>query len=199
MPIETVRRRWTVATWLVAGGGEHLDRIVATLAGTGADAVALQSLRERDAETIAAALGANVAWDLSYHPTSRLFAGSGVGLAVVTPHTIAASHSLVSNDHPSRWSRQRRIAQIVTVERHDHTAYAISHVVGPTRVRLSAGSHAQVAITPEQVGADPAAAIRVPDDAATVATDVLRPVDTLHELQVTTFDMPWVRGDFPVI
>jgi hypothetical protein len=144
-------------------------------------------------------MGANVTWELSHYPTTRLFRGSAVGLAVITPHTIAASHSLVSNDHPSTWSSQRRIAQIVTVERHDHTAYAISHVVGPTGVRLSAGSHAQVVMTPEQVGVDASRAIRLPDDATVIRSTTVRPVPVMAEMQVTTFEMPWVRGDFPVV
>jgi hypothetical protein len=203
MSTETVVRRWTVATWLVAGLSDRLETVTQAIEATDVDAVdalALQSLRRRDAELIGAALGMQVAWELSHHPVTRLFPGSGVGLAVLTPHTIAASHQVVTNEHRSTWSSKRRIAQFAVVERHDQTVYAIGHAVGPTRgVSSPAGSFPLVAMAPEQVGIDPSRAVSLPDGATLVRSQVMRPVADRAHLQVTTFEMPWVRGDFPVI
>ena len=200
MPTETVVRRWTVATWLVAGMSDQLEMVTQAIDAADVDAVALQSLRRDDAETIGTALGMRVAWELSHYPVTRLFPGSGVGLAVLTPHTITSSHAVVTNEHRSTWSSKRRIAQFAVVERHDQTVYAIGHAVGPTNgVRSPAGSFPLVAMTPEQVGVDSNRAITLPDGATLVGSQVTRPADDRAHLQVTTFEMPWVRGDFPVI
>ncbi len=199
MAMETVLRRWTIATWLVARGGDHLEAIANTLEPLRADAVALQSIGERDASTIAAAIGCNVAWELSHHPRSRLFPGSAIGLAVISPHTITQSASTVINDHPSTWSTKRRVVQVAQVDRHDATVYAISHQVGPARTFVGQSSAPHVAITPEQVGVDSSRAIALPDDATLVSHQVTTPVDGLEPMQATTFDMPWVKGDFPVL
>jgi hypothetical protein len=200
MPTETVVRRWTVATWLVAGLSDQLGTVTHAVEAAEVDAVALQSLRRRDAESIAAALGMHVAWELSHHPVTRLFPGSGVGLAVMTPHTIAASHEVPIGEHRSTWSSKRRIAQFAVVERHDQTVYTIGHAVGPTGgVSSPAGSFPLVAMTPEQVGVDPNRAVSLPDGATLVRAQVTQPAAGRAHLQVTTFDMPWVRGDFPVI
>jgi len=198
MTARTVIREWTVATWLLAGGRDHLASVVDALGGTHADAIALQSVRRDDAESIADVLDCRLRWDLSYYPASRLFAGSGVGLAVLTPHTIEAAAAAVSNDHPSTWSRDRRIGQVVTVSRHDQTAYAIAHVVGSGPAPDS-GGYARVTIVPEQVGVDAERAISVPDSATVLRTDVTTPIATVAAMQATTFEMPWVQGDFPAL
>jgi hypothetical protein len=203
MSTETVVRRWTVATWLVAGVPEQVETVTRAVEGTavdGVDACALQSLRRDDAEAIGAALGMKVAWELSHYPITRLFPGSGVGLAVLTPHTVTASHAVVTNEHRSTWSTKRRTAQFAVVERHDQTVYTIGHAVGPTHhVSSPAGSFPLVAMTPEQVGVDSSRAVSLPDGATLVHSDVTQPVAGRAHLQVTTFEMPWVRGDFPVI
>lgn len=200
MSTETVVRRWTVATWLVAGLADRLEVITQAVEAADVDALALQSLRRSDAEAIGAALGMNVAWELSHHPVTRLFPGSGVGLAVLTPHTITASHAVVTNEHRSTWSNKRRIAQFAVVERHDQTAYAIGHAVGPARgIATPTGSYPLVAMTPEQVGVDSSRAVTLPDGATLVQSQVTQPAAGHAHLQVTTFEMPWVRGDFPVL
>ncbi len=187
-----------MATWLVAGGHDRIEEIAHALDATGADAIALQSVRRHDAEQIAAALGHQLAWALSHHPRSRLIPRSGVGLAMLTSHRITASADGVSNDHPSTWSARRRIWQTVAVERHDHSAYSFGHAVGATeRVDASAGPPA-VLIVPEQVGVEASHAIRLPDGAALVDHMTTRPLDALAPLLVATFEMAWVRGDFDV-
>jgi hypothetical protein len=200
MSTETVVRRWTVATWLVAGMSDQLETVTSSIEAAEVDAIALQSLRRSDAEAIGAALAMQVEWELSHHPVTRLFPGSGVGLAVLTPHTITASHGVVTNEHRSTWSSKRRIAQFAVVERHDQTVYTIGHAVGPTGgVGSPAGSFPLVAMTPEQVGVDSTRAVALPDGATVLQAQVTRPAADRAQLQVTTFEMPWVRGDFPVI
>jgi hypothetical protein len=200
MSTETVVRRWTVATWLVAGMSDRPETVTHAVEAAEVDAIALQSLRRDDAEAIGDALGMQVAWELSHYPVTRLFPGSGVGLAVLTPHTITASHGVVTNEHRSTWSGKRRIAQFAVVERHDLTVYAIGHAVGPTHgVSSPAGSYPVVAMTPEQVGVDSSRAVTLPDGATLVRSQVTQPADDRPHLQVTTFEMPWVQGDFPAI
>lgn len=197
MPMETVTRRWTVVTWLVADldADEH---VVPALAPLAADAIALQSIRERDATAVAEALGMHVAWERSHYPASRLLPGTALGLAVVSPHAIRASHGLVCNDHPSLWSTERRIAQYVTLERGDHTTYAVGHAVGPSKVgEPPTGSIPVVRAVPEQVGVDARRAIVLPEAATFVSDITERPVDGRHPYQVTVFEQPWVSGDFP--
>ena len=192
-------RRWTIATWLVGSAAGETEAVVRALESVGADAIALQSLGERDLEQIAAALGFTHAWELSHYPRSRLFPGSGVGLAVITPHRVTGSHASVSNEHRSTWSPKRRIEHVAVVERPDHSAYAIAHSVGPTvEVASPSGPVPTVIIRPEQVGVDPGRAVELPEHATPVGDEVVRPVAGAAELQVVTFEMPWVQGDFPV-
>ena len=199
MAMETVQRRWTIATWLVARGAEHVGEIAKALGPLRADAIALQSIRRDDAESIATALGDEAAWELSHYPRSPLFRSSGVGLAVISPHTFVRSGSSPIGDHRSTWSPKRRIVQSATIARADATVYTIVHRVGP--LALSAGGQPDpyVLITPEQVGVDSSRAVVLPDDATLVSHQVTTPIDGLEPLQVTTFDMPWVKGDFPVV
>lgn len=198
MPAETVTRRWTVATWLVAGAGDHLDAVANALRSVRADAVALQSIRRDDADAVARALEQRVEWELSHYPNTPLFQRSGVGLCVISPHRLADSR-VVPTERRSRWSRRRRIVQSVTVLRSDHSEYRIVHRVGPVGVlggEDDAGN--SITITPEQVGVDAVRAIGIPDAATLVAAQVERPIATVAPLQSTTFEMPWVQGDFPV-
>jgi hypothetical protein len=200
MPAETVVRRWTVATWLVAGVRNEAETIARALEPLPADAIALQSIGHDEAATVAAALGMSLAWELSHYPRSRLLPGSALGLAVLSPHTIAASHGIVSNDHPSTWSTKRRIAQFAAVERSDHTGYAIAHTVGPSNVaQPPTGSMPLVVAVPEQVVANASRAIIVPDAATVVDSSTERPAPGADPFQVTTFEQPWVKGDFPTL
>lgn len=196
MPAETVSRRWTIASWMVATAdadavGRALDRI-------DADAIALQSLTEDDAERIAGRLGIGCAWVLSFYPTSRLFPGSARGLAVLSPHSIADSVSFVTNNHSSTWSRQRRVAQFAVVRRSDHSGYTIGHAVGsPDPESMERPPAPLVWFRPEQIGIDAGRAVEVPDRANIVGTDASTPLEGSPPLLSVTFEMPWVQGDFP--
>ena len=199
MPAETVQRRWTVTTWLLAGV-DDFEAVVHALEPLTADAIALQSVHERDADTVAAALGMQMAWDVSHYPRSRLVLGSSVGLAVLTPHRVSATHTTVTSATSSLWSTSRRIAQFCTVERHDHTGYTIVHAVGPTHgAVVDAGGFPLVRMTPEQVGVDETRAIELPAAASGASSTVSQPIDGANRLQATSFALPWVQGDFPVI
>ena len=69
MPTETVSRTWTMASWLVAPAANEPDTVgEALLTAESVDAIALQSLRETDAERIANRLGASCARELSFSP-----------------------------------------------------------------------------------------------------------------------------------
>lgn len=197
MPAETVQRRWTVASWLLAGV-DDVEAVTHALEALSADAIALQSVHERDADTVAAALGMQMAWEVSHYPRSRLLLGSAVGLAVLSPHRITSSHSTVINDHRSLWSGKRRIAQLALVERHDQTGYTFVHALGTIAPTVPTTGFPAVRMVP--VGVDEAAAaIVLPAEATTVSSSTETPIDGAPPLLATTFEMPWVRGDFPVI
>lgn len=196
MSAETVSRRWTIATWLVAG--VDADAIARALLPLGADAVALQSLREADAERIATRLGVEHAWERSFHPRSRLLPGSAIGLAVLSPHSIDDSVSVVTNNHTSLWSKHRRIAQFAVVNRGDASGYTVGHAVGsPDPESMGPPPAPLVWFRPQQVGIDDDRAVEVPDDATIVDTTASTPVDGSAPLLTVTFEMPWVQGDFP--
>ena len=199
VPAETVLRRWTVATWLLAGV-DDFEAVAHALEPLGADAIALQSVHERDADTVAAALGMQMAWEVSHYPRSRILLGSSVGLAVLTPHRVSSSHATVTSAKTSLWSSARRVAQFCTVERHDQTGYTVVHAVGPNHgAGVDAGGFPLVRMVPEQVGVDETRAIELPGEATGVSHSTVTPVEGANDLQATSFELPWVRGDFPVI
>lgn len=183
---------------MIAHGGVDVEAIVVALDALRADAFALQSIEESAVKEVAAALGVHHRWELSHYPTSRLVPGSGVGLAVVSPHVFRDSIGVVTNDHASKWSKQRRIAQVATVERPDHSGYSIVHAVGAERDVSPIGPAPTVTFRPEQVGVDAASAVDLPDGATVVRVETTQPIERANHLMVVTFDMPWVRGDFPV-
>ncbi len=197
MPAQTVTRTWTIASWLVP----HADAAAVAdgLAGIEADAVALQSITKDDIERIADRLGVRHAWELSYHPASRLLPGTGVGLAVLTRHSIGDSASVVTNNHSSAWSRHRRIAHFAVVERADQSGYTIGHAVGaPDPESRGAPPAPLVWFRPEQIGIDDARAVDLPDGADLVDARTLEPIADASKLFVVTFELPWVQGDMPV-
>lgn len=198
MPIETVPRTWTIASWLVPG--VDAASIGDRLAEVDADAFALQWIRKEDIERVADRLSMRHVWEVSHHPITRLFPGTGVGLAVLTPHAIGDSASIVTNNHSSAWSRQRRIAHFAVVERADHSGYTIGHAVGsPDPVSMPGAPPApMVWFRPAQVGVDPDRAVDLPEDATTTEIAVRRPVADEQPLLAVTFEMPWVQGDHPV-
>jgi hypothetical protein len=198
MPIQTVSRRWTIATWLVAGHGGQIETIDHAIEDLSCDAMLLQSIRESDVQPLAAGLGFHHVWALSHYRRSRLIRGSGVGLAVMTPHRIVDSFDVVVGDHRSTWSTDRRIAQTVSIERTDHSSYQFSHAVVPVTVFASQPNGAPaISVHPARIDSDPAGAIELPEQATVVSRTVDRPITGVAQLVSVTFEMPWVQGDFP--
>lgn len=194
----TVARSWRIASWLITRAGD-VSSVVDALDHDDLDAVALQSVGESDARRIAEDLDLYWAWELSHHPSSRLIPGSGVGSVVMTPHRLSRSSSVVTSEHPSRWSKQRRIAQFATVERHDHSGYTIGHAVAVTDPDPGLDPvFPMVWFRPMQVGVDDARAVELPAGATVVRTETTEPVEGLAPLFTVTFELPWVTGDFPV-
>ena len=198
MPIETVLRRWTLATWLVAGTDADVGAVDRALERVTADVVLLQSIRRIDAQQLAAGLGFHHVWALSHSPHSRLLRGSAVGLAVLTPHRIGDTLDVVVSEKRSKWSKQRRIAQTATVIRSDHSSYAFGHSVAPVSVfRSQPGDPPPVRVHPARIDSDPNQAVELPDGANPVSVEAVRPIDGAAQLLSVTFEMPWVQGDFP--
>jgi hypothetical protein len=197
MPLRSVPRTWTIVSWLLARGTD-VDATGDALWSREADVIALQSVREADVRRVAERLDTVYAWELSHHPRSRLRPGGGVGLAVLTPHRLSRSSSVVTNDHRSPWSRERRIAQIVTVERSDHSGYSVGHALtaaDPDRLRY--GTYPLVWVRPTQIGIDPARAVELPDGATVVHTETASPIEGVEPMLSLTFDLPWVESDCP--
>ena len=196
MPIDTVPRRWTLATWLVAGHGGQIDTIDRAITDIGADAVLLQSIRQSDVGRLAAGLGVDHVWALSHYPRSRLIRGSGVGLAVLSPHRIVEAFDVVVGEHRSSWSKARRIAQTATVVRDDHSGYQFGHAVAADTVFGSQPNAAPaVHVHPARIDSDPALAVELPDAASVVSLAVARPIPEAAPLLSLTYEMPWVQGD----
>ena len=197
MPLETVQRTWTIGSWMVAHA--DADEVGDALADLEADAFALQSIRKEDVERVADRLSMRHAWELSYHPVSRLIPGTGVGLAVLTPHSIGDSASVVTNNHSSTWSRLRRIAQFAVVDRADQSGYTIGHAVGsPDPESMGTPPAPLVWFRPAQVDVDSSQAVGLPGDATLIDTDVRTPIANAEPMLTVTFEMPWVVGDLPV-
>jgi hypothetical protein len=199
---QPVTRRWTVASWLLTRWGHDIDAVVRALATIEADALAVQSVRARDATEIATQLDLHHVWAKSHHPRSPLVPRSAVGLAIMSPHRITGSLQSAVGEHTSIWSTKRRIVQIATVQRaSDHTSYSFGHSLAPVDVfdgagSSTAGSAPLVVIRPSRVGVDDARAIEVPDTADVSSIEVRRPIPEAEPLLVTAFEMPWVQGGF---
>lgn len=186
-------------SWLLAQVTD-IGATGAALESREADVIALQSVREADVRRVAERLDTVYAWELSHRPRRRLLPGGGIGLAVLTPHRLGRSSSMVTNDHRSPWSKERRIAQIVTVERADHSGYSIGHAqtaADPDPLRY--GPHPLVWVRPTEIGIDPARAVELPEGATVVHTETASPIEGMAPMLSLTFDLPWVEGDFPAL
>lgn len=198
MPMQSVSRRWTVASWLLARHDDRLDAIADAVRAVGADVFAAQSIGEAEAERLAGSLGFRHTWSISHHPHSRLLPGSGVGLAVMTPHAITSAIDTVVSESSSLWSTHRRIAQAVLVDRADHSGYVIAHAVADANTMPSPSPGApMVRVHPARVSMDPDHAIELPDTCTDVVTSSSKPVEGMEPMVAAGFDMLWVKGDFP--
>ena len=196
--METIPRTWTIVSWLVPH--DRLDAVGAAIAGVDADAYALQSLRRQSAEAIADRLGATAAWELSFHPRSRLLPRAGLGLAIITRHSIGDSVSVVTNNHSSTWSKNRRIAHFAVVNRADHSGYTVGHAAGsPDPETLGRPPAPLVWFRPAQVGVNDGRAVELPDGATTLDVTSTTPIPGANPMLAVTFEMPWVQGDFPTV
>ncbi len=117
MPVETVLQRWKLTTSLLAGHDAGFEGIEGVLAVVDADVALLQSISEAEVRRPAAGLGIGHVRAFSHHPHSRLIPDSAVGRAVLTPHRITESWSVVVNAYRSKWSKNRRAGHIATAPR----------------------------------------------------------------------------------
>lgn len=186
-------------SWLLAGVTD-IDATGDALESREADVFALQSVREADVRRVAERLDTVYAWELSHHPRSRLRPGGGIGLAVLTPHRLGRSSSMVTNDHRSLWSKERRIAQIVTVERADHSGYSVGHALTAADPDpLTYETYPLVWVRPTQIGIDPARAVELPDGATVVHAEAASPIEGVEPMLSLRFDLPWLESDFPAL
>lgn len=195
--MQTQLLRWTIATALVAGV-DDLDQQADLFAAFNADAIAVQGVAEHDCEALADRLGMRAAWSLSYYSRTPLMKSSGIGLAVITSLTAHEPAVQVVAGRDSGWSRDRRIAQTVTVERSDHSAYAIRQSLDDPGEWPTTRAPA-VTIRPQQVGIDDSRAIELPPKA--VEIEIHQPVTitgTQAVIAATSFSMPWVASNVPL-
>lgn len=201
MTARSVTRDWTIASWRVGLTGGNHHAVADVLDELGADAIALQALHQRHAREIANHLDHHHHWSKSHYPSLPLIPGSAVGLAVLTPHRIAAVDESITSEQRTSWSSDRRIAQTVTVMRSDHSAYGISHRSSTDPVPgfeppETAAPH--IAINPTLATSGGHPTIALPGGATGVTTDVSSPFAGAPPLVVTRFAMVWVQGDFAV-
>lgn len=199
----TVSRRWTIATWLLAGfDDDTADDLAASLRGLGADVIVLQSVPRSLAERLGATLAMHSQWALSHYRRSPLLRRSGVGLATLTPHTVRSSTDRVISPQESTWSPKRRIAQSTLVQRADHSAYQVLHAgtsvddaAGPGGGQ--GGGAPTIVVRPAQVGIDAGRAVELPKGSVVVSSDSTAPIAGAQPLLAVTFDHDWVAADFP--
>ena len=196
----TVSRRWTIATWLLAGFDDDNDRaaddLAASLRALNADVIVLQSVPRSLAERLGATLAMHSRWALSHYRRSPLLRGSGVGLATLTPHTIRSSTDRVISPQESTWSPKRRIAQSTLVQRADHSAYQVLHA-GTSVDDAAGGGAPTIVVRPAQVGIDAGRAVELPKGSVVVSNDSTAPIAGAQPLLTVTFDHDWVAADFP--
>jgi endonuclease/exonuclease/phosphatase family metal-dependent hydrolase len=104
----------TVVTWNVHGSDRpDVDEIGELLDGLGADVVALQEVRRRQADALAQRLSwATEHWSFKHLP---LFSPAE-GLAVVSPHRLVDARTVTLSEAEPFWSYRRRIAQLCTLD-----------------------------------------------------------------------------------
>jgi endonuclease/exonuclease/phosphatase family metal-dependent hydrolase len=108
----------TVVTWNVHGSaGPDLDAIGERLRAFGADIVALQETRRRQADALAQRLGWMTAhWSFKHLPLGT----SAEGLAVLSPHPLVDARTVTLSRGAPPWSYRRRIAQLCVLDAGDH-------------------------------------------------------------------------------
>lgn len=109
---------WTVTTWNIHGSVEpDLEDLAEVLRTCGADVVALQEVRQRQARRLARLLGWRSVWRRKHYPYSPLAWWLAEGHALLTPHTLRdpVRHTL-SRGHRV-WIYRYRIMLSAHVER----------------------------------------------------------------------------------
>lgn len=111
---------WAVTTWNVHGSEQPaLDRVAEALRVESADVILLQEIRRSQAITLSRSLGARFAWARKHYPYSRAMYRWAEGLAIMTPHTLAAAGHAELTSRQSHNSWRRRIAQWGLIGRSD--------------------------------------------------------------------------------
>jgi endonuclease/exonuclease/phosphatase family metal-dependent hydrolase len=120
---------WSVMTWNVHGSERpDVDALAQAISAEAPDVVALQEIRERQAEQLATALSMRYSWALKHSPYTRLMPWRSEGMAIMTPHALGApGHTEISEDQPMR-SWRRRIAQWALVGRSDRSLAMVVNV-----------------------------------------------------------------------
>jgi endonuclease/exonuclease/phosphatase family metal-dependent hydrolase len=104
----------TVATWNIRGKAQpDLERVSQVLESFGADVVALQEVRRRQAGALAQRLGWMTAhWSFKHLP----FPSFAEGHAVLSPHRLVGEDTVTLSEGEWFWSYRRRIAQFCALE-----------------------------------------------------------------------------------
>ena len=113
-----------VLTWNLQGSrGVDIAAVAEIIRGTGAEIVALQEIRKRQVGELGSALGMDEQWWVFKHwPV----VGPPEGAAVLTPHRLIATGSVVLQRAPF-WSWRRRVVAEATLSR-DGERFAIVNV-----------------------------------------------------------------------
>src|SRR3954454_23848173 len=102
-----------VMSWNVHGSaGPNTADLAARIRDAGVDVVGLQEIRRGQAGAVATALGWNHVWARKHFPYGPIW-WLAEGMAIMSPHVIAAHQHFVLNRGSSVWSHRRRIMQRV--------------------------------------------------------------------------------------
>jgi endonuclease/exonuclease/phosphatase family metal-dependent hydrolase len=199
----TVARTWTVTTWNLHGSaGPPIASVAARLRPLSSDVVVLQEVQERQAESLADALGMQHHWALKHYPWTPLLRSKAEGMAILTPHELTATGSVSLTPDTSRWTYKHRILVWGLVKRADHSAYRVYdvHLTGgdaaPDRL---AQAQRIAALVAEHGGAPAILAGDLNDHDESAVLDALPGIEGDSTTPTTPSDAPTRRIDHVLV
>jgi endonuclease/exonuclease/phosphatase family metal-dependent hydrolase len=126
-----------VVTWNIKGSAQpDLEQVAVQLDDFGADVVALQEVRRRQASALAQRLGWVTAhWSFKHLP----FPSPAEGHAVLSPHQLVGEETVTLSEGAPFWSYRRRIAQLCALDVGGRTLHiANTHLASDDRAARAA-------------------------------------------------------------
>lgn len=109
---------WRVMTWNIRGSARpDLAAIAGVVATECPDAIAVQEIGRRQADTLAAMLRWHHCWARKHYPYSPVLWRLAEGLAIMSPYPLAGTTTCSLSPERSIWTHHHRIALATSVQR----------------------------------------------------------------------------------